>query len=147
MAQVKERGGVGKKGRKRLQINPSILKTTHLACHAWRFTHRHLMLSSAVPSFPSPSFIFWFSFNFSLATQATHGQAHNLSFICMRIERRRMTSCYHGSTIFGGKKPTTTATARRTAKKNKKKKKTAVLHGSSSTWFQTSRYCRAELNS
>ena len=23
----------------------------------------------------------------------------------------------------------------------------AVLHGSSSTWFQTSRYCRAELNS
>ena len=37
----------------------------------------------------------------------------------------------------------------------KKKKKTlpcstasfAVLHGSSSTWFQTSRYCRAELNS
>ena len=34
-------------------------------------------------------------------------------------------------------------------KENSKKKieKTAVLHGSSSTWFQTSRYCRAELNS
>ena len=30
---------------------------------------------------------------------------------------------------------------------NGKKKKTAVLHGSSSTWFQTSRYCLAELNS
>ena len=33
--QVKERGGVGKKGRKRLQTNQSILKTAHLACHAW----------------------------------------------------------------------------------------------------------------
>ena len=31
--------------------------------------------------------------------------------------------------------------------KKKKIEKTAVLHGSSSTWFQTSRYCRAELNS
>ena len=29
-----ERGGVGKKGRKRLQTNPGILKTAHLACHA-----------------------------------------------------------------------------------------------------------------
>ena len=27
--------GVGKKGRKRLQTNPGILKTAHLACHAW----------------------------------------------------------------------------------------------------------------
>ena len=35
MAQVRERGGVGKKGRKRLQTNPRILKTAHLACHAW----------------------------------------------------------------------------------------------------------------
>ena len=26
---------VGKKGRKRLQTNPGILKTAHLACHAW----------------------------------------------------------------------------------------------------------------
>jgi len=26
--------GVRKKGRKRLQTNPGILKTTHLACHA-----------------------------------------------------------------------------------------------------------------
>ena len=26
---------MGKKGRKRLQTNPSILKTAHLACHAW----------------------------------------------------------------------------------------------------------------
>ena len=34
-AQVKERWGVGKKGRKRLQTNPSILKTVHLDCHAW----------------------------------------------------------------------------------------------------------------
>ena len=25
----------GKKGRKRLQTNPGILKATHLACHAW----------------------------------------------------------------------------------------------------------------
>ena len=27
--------GVGKKGRKRLQTNPGILKTAHLACYAW----------------------------------------------------------------------------------------------------------------
>ena len=26
---------MGKKGRKRLQTNPGILKTAHLACHAW----------------------------------------------------------------------------------------------------------------
>ena len=26
---------MGKKGRKRLQTNPGILKTTHLACHTW----------------------------------------------------------------------------------------------------------------
>ena len=32
---LKEHGGGGKKGRKRLQTNPSILKTAHLACHAW----------------------------------------------------------------------------------------------------------------
>ena len=31
MAQVKEREGVGKKGWKRLQTNPGILKTAHLA--------------------------------------------------------------------------------------------------------------------
>ena len=35
MARVKEPGGVGKKGRRRLQTNPGILKTTHLAWHAW----------------------------------------------------------------------------------------------------------------
>ena len=29
------RGGGGEKGRKRLQTNPGILKTAHLACHAW----------------------------------------------------------------------------------------------------------------
>ena len=34
MAQVKEPGGGGEE-RKRLQTNPRILKTTHLACHAW----------------------------------------------------------------------------------------------------------------
>ena len=34
MAQVKEHGGVGKKGRKCLQTTPGILKTAHLACHA-----------------------------------------------------------------------------------------------------------------
>ena len=34
-ARVKEWWGVGKKGRKRLQTNPSILKTVHLDCHAW----------------------------------------------------------------------------------------------------------------
>ena len=27
--------GVGRKGRKRLQTNPEILKTTHLVCHTW----------------------------------------------------------------------------------------------------------------
>ena len=31
-------GGVGKKGRKRLQTNPSILKTAHLDCHAWVYS-------------------------------------------------------------------------------------------------------------
>ena len=35
MTQVKDRGGVGKKGRKRLQTNAGILKTTHLTFHAW----------------------------------------------------------------------------------------------------------------
>ena len=33
MAQVKERGGGGEKGKKGLQTNPRILKTAHLACH------------------------------------------------------------------------------------------------------------------
>ena len=47
MAQVKERGGVGEKGRKRVQTKPSILKTNHLPVMP-EFTHRHLMLSSAV---------------------------------------------------------------------------------------------------
>ena len=38
MAQVKERGGGGEKGKKGLQTNPRILKTAHLACHTWVHT-------------------------------------------------------------------------------------------------------------
>ena len=42
----KRPGRVGKKGRKRLQTNPRILKTAHLACHAWVRTPTFDVVSS-----------------------------------------------------------------------------------------------------
>ena len=63
---------MGKKGRKCLQTNPTILKTTHLTCHAWVHAPKfdtvisfHKLTNKMLPSFPLPSSFFWLSFHFS----------------------------------------------------------------------------------
>ena len=113
-------GGVGKKGRKRLQINPTILKTTHLACpcltvHAPTFD---AVISCSFLPFPSP--IFYFLVLVSFLARSNRNSPSTVSscsetkrkrllrrlLMAKRttwiIERRRMTSCYYGSSIFGG---------------------------------------------
>ena len=66
--------GVGKKGRKRLQTNPGILKTTHTARHAW-------------VRVPPPSFIFCLSFHFS---RGQNRESRSSIFLCSETARKRL---------------------------------------------------------
>ena len=96
---------MGKKGRKCLQTNPSILKTAHLACHVniarlaepirrcvrWRtqvFKIEGFVCKRFLPSPPPPpSFIFWLSFHFS---RGQNRKSRSSVFFCSETKRKRL---------------------------------------------------------
>ena len=157
MAQVKERAGGGEEREETLADKPLDFENRPLGL-SWLTVHAptfDAVISCSFLPFPLPPLSFFGSLLISraikpklpfhglflfrnqtetLPTQATHGQARNMSFICMRIERRRMTSCYHGSTIFGGQQNQRRRRRRRRRQGERQKKKKIII---------IKKYCRA----